>query len=135
MSLLSSSSLKTLVNIKTQLELTFLLVVKPSYLCLGVEAGHDVLGARDGGVGPAPHHAGRSAPLQLPHGSGESEHQSVALLQQSQVLLRHFLTPKHSQVITSYRSFAINLLVISQLQSFDGHSQLLSQTLLPHHLS
>ena len=71
-----------------------LLVVEASDLGLGVEAGEDVLGPGDGGGGPAARHAGRPAALQLPHGGGESQHQSVALLQQPDVLPGHLLTPE-----------------------------------------
>ena len=76
----------------------FLLVVEASYLGLGVEAGDDVLGPGDRGGAPAAHHAGRPAALQLAHGGGESEHQSVALLQQADVLPGDFLAPEHETV-------------------------------------
>ena len=74
--------------------------MKASYLGLGVEAGHDVLGPGDRGGGPAAHHAGRPAALQLPHGGGESQHQSVALLQQPDVLPGHLLAPEQETAET-----------------------------------
>ena len=37
---------------------------------------------------------------QLPHGGGESQHQSVALLQQPDVLPGHLLTPEQETVET-----------------------------------
>ena len=71
--------------------------METSYLGLGVEAGDDVLGPGDRGGGPAAHHAGRPAALQLSHGGGEPQHKSVALLQKADVFLGYCLDPEHNQ--------------------------------------
>ena len=79
-----------------------LLVVETAYLGLRVEAGHDVLTAGDRGGGPAADHAGRPAPLQLPHGGGEPQHQRVSLLQEADVLLSDLLAPENEMIVSCW---------------------------------